>query len=212
MKFLIPLIVLVIVAAGCRKSTEVQPQFSTESRSDFGFRGINAGNAISLIVVVGEEFSITVEGQTDLLKEVKTGVNDEILVIKTTDKISPANKLRLKISMPELRSLELWGSSNATVSNVSGYSLKLQSGGSSSIVIDGRSEAIEVNATGSGKIDGENLRCRNAVVKASGASTVTLAVSEELVAESLGASNVLYVGNPKTIKRNIVGAGEIREK
>ncbi|MBK7707558.1 MAG: DUF2807 domain-containing protein [Acidobacteria bacterium] len=202
-----------LFTGSCRKppSQDVEHAFSTESRSEFGFQGINAGGALDLIVTVGERFSISVEGKTDLLKEVRTEVNDGILVIKSSNKVDSSNKPRLKISMPELRSLEIWGTSTVSVTNIDSVSLRVQVGGSSTASIGGKTEKIEVGATGSSEIEGVKMLCVRAVVQASGASKVTLSVSEELDAEALGASNVIYVGKPKSIKRNIVGAGEIRE-
>lgn len=68
-------------------------KFASEKRNDFGFREIKAGGAVILIISVQEEFGVTVEGDENLLKDVKTEVKGETLEISTKgNKISPSNK------------------------------------------------------------------------------------------------------------------------
>jgi Putative auto-transporter adhesin, head GIN domain len=192
-----------------KKSSE---KYASETRNEFGFREIKAGNAVNLIISVQKEFSITVEGEENLLKDVKTEVKGETLVISTSGKITPSNKVRLKISMPELLNLELWGASEATVTDVKNDSLKLQAGGTSKIKIDGETKSLEVAATGASQIDAENLKTEKTEAKATGASEITVSATNDLTAEAFGASTVYYVGEPKNVKQNVIGTSEVRKK
>lgn len=188
-------------------------KFASEKRTDFGFREIKAGNAVILIISVQEEFGVTVEGDESLLKDVKTEVKGETLEISIKgNKISSTNKIRLKISMPELLSLELWGASEATVTKAKSDSLKIQVGGTSVVKIDGETKSLTANANGASKIDAENLKTENAEVKAAGTSEIIVSAANDLTAEAFGASTVYYVGEPKNLKQNIVGASEVRKK
>jgi Putative auto-transporter adhesin, head GIN domain len=187
-------------------------KYATETRSDFGFREIKAGNAAILIVTVGEPFNVTVEGEENLLKDVKTATEGETLIITTRGKITRDNKIRLKISMPELNSLELWGATEATVSNVKSDALKLQVGGSSTLKIDGAAKTLTANIGGESKVDAENLRTEKTEVRTAGTSELIVFAADELIAETVGASMVYYLGEPKNIKQSGAGAGEIRKK
>ena len=187
-------------------------KYASEKRNDFGFREIKAGNAVVLIITVQEEFAVTVEGEERLLKDVKTAVEGETLVISTKGGISPANKVRLKISMPELTSLELWGASEATVTNAKSDSLKIQIGGTSAVKIDGAARSLTAAANGASKIDAENLKTEITQAKAAGSSEITVFATEELNAEAFGTSVIFYAGEPKIFKPDIVGSGEIRKK
>ncbi|MEP6902816.1 MAG: head GIN domain-containing protein [Actinomycetota bacterium] len=192
-----------------KKSSE---KYASETRNEFGFREVKAGNAVNLIISVQKEFSITVEGEEGLLKDVKTEVKGETLVISTSGKISPTNKVRLKISMPELLNLELWGASEATVTDIKNDSLKLQAGGTSKIKIDGETKSLEATANGASTIDAENLKTENSEANTAGASEIMVSVSNELNAKALGASTIYYVGEPKNVKQNVIGTSEIRKK
>jgi hypothetical protein len=207
---------LISLGANCdiakTNDKKASPNYTSEPRDDFGFRQIKAGNNVILIVSVQEEFAVTVEGEKELLGEVKTKTEGETLVISTSGKISPGKKIRLRISMPELLGLELWGASEATVTNVKSDSIKLQIGGSSTLQISGETKSLTAAANGASKIDAENLKTENADVKTAGTSEITVSAANDLTAEALGASTVYYTSEPKNIKQNIIGTSEIRKK
>ena len=198
-----------ITKTGDRKTSQ---KYASETRSDFGFREIKAGNAVVLMISVQEEFAVTLEGEENLLKDVKTKVEGETLVISTKGAISPTNKIRVKISMPELLALELWGASEASVTNTKSDSLKLQVGGSSKVTVGGETKSFTAAANGASKIDAENLKAENADVKTAGTSEITVSAANDLTAEAIGASTVYYTSEPKNLKQNLIGTSEIRKK
>ena len=114
--------------------------------------------------------------------------------------------------MPELLSLELWGASDATVTNAKSDTLKLQTGGTSVLKIDGAAKSLTATANGSSKIDAENLKTEKTQAKTAGSSELTVFATEELNAEAFGTSLIFYAGEPKIVKPNIAGSGEIRKK
>jgi hypothetical protein len=212
--FLVFIILLTGLISSCNitKRDGNSAKYTSETRDDFGFREIKAGNAVVLIISVGQEFAVTVEGEERLLKDVKTEVKGETLFISTKGAISPTNKIRLKISMPELLSLELWGASEATVNNTKSDSLKILAGGTSVVKIDGETKSLTATANGASKIDAENLKAENAETKTAGTSEMTVSATNELSAEAFGASTIYYTNEPKNLKPNIAGSGEIRKK
>lgn len=114
--------------------------------------------------------------------------------------------------MPELLSLELWGASEATVTKAKSDSLKIQAGGTSAVKIDGETKSLTATANGASKIDAENLKTENAEVKAAGTSEIIVSAENDLNAEAFGASTIYYLGEPKNLKQNVVGASEVRKK
>src|SRR5215204_1660284 len=197
---LILIMLLIGLAAGCDAAKSISDKNSqkyvSEMRADANFKEIKAGNAVVLMISVQEEFAVTLEGEENLLKDVKTKVEGDTLVISTKGAISPTNKIRVKISMPELLALELWGASEASVTNTKSDSLKLQVGGSSKVTVGGETKSFTAAANGASKIDAENLKAENADVKTAGTSEIT----------------VYYTSEPKNLKQNLIGTSEIRKK
>ncbi len=204
------------LTAGCQTANfgtkESSEKLTSQTRDVFGFREIKAGNSVNLIISVQKDFDVAVEGDENLLKDVKTEVKGETLVITTGTKISPTNKIRVKISMPELLNLELWGATEATVTNVKTDSLKIQAAGTSKIKIDGEIKNLEAEVIGASAIDAENLKTENAATKLTGTSELIVSATGELTVEAIGASTVYYTVEPKSIKKTIVGTSEVRKK
>lgn len=184
----------------------------SETRNVSGFKKINAGSAVILEISVQRDFSIVVEGDENLLQYVLTEAKDETLNITTKGKISLTNKVKVKISMPELVDLEVSGASEASVSDVKTESVKLDANGASKIKISGEVKNLKAKANGASVIDAENLKSENAEIETNGTSTATVALTKELNAEANGASEITYVGEPKTIKQNASGASSIKKK
>lgn len=209
--FVILFFVFFIVS--CQKTDPAtDAKYTSETRSQFGFREINAGGTMELAVTIGGEYSITVEGESALLKELTTNSDGETLTIRTSNRIDGSNRPRVKITTPELNGLVISGSTTASVTGIKADSMKLQAAGSSSLVASGRTSELQASAIGSSTIDAEKLKSENAVVKCTGASNVSLDVTEKIEAESLGASNIYFIEKPKEVVQSITGAGEVRQK
>jgi len=214
--FAFALSVGIIFAAGCNYGNLVGIQGSgnikSEKRNVSDFTEVKAGGAISLEITAQKDFSVEVEADDNLLSQIKTEVSGDTLKITTQDRISPRNKIRVKISMPALNGLDISGASEAVVTNVKTDSLKLEASGASSIKIAGEANSLESNASGASKIDAENLNVEDANVEASGASTSIISATNELQADASGASTIYYTGEPKSFSPKTSGASSVKRK
>jgi hypothetical protein len=212
----VTVILLIVLAAGCKIGNiggiKGSGNVKTESRNASGFKEIKAENAVELEITVQKDFSLTVEADDNLLDQVKTEVSGSTLKISTNNSINSKNKIKIKISLPELTDLDVSGASTANISGVKTDSLELDASGASRIKVDGEVKSLDATASGASGIDAENLKTENAKADASGASHVTVSPTGELDAEASGASTVTYTGEPKNIKQNASGASTIKKK
>ncbi len=184
----------------------------TEQRNVSGFSKINAGGAVNLEITAQKDFGVTVETDDNMLSFIKTDVSGDTLKIYSEERISPKTKINVKISMPELKDLDLSGASTAVVSNVNADSLELGASGASKIKIDGQAKDLKSDASGASGIDAENLRVENADVESSGASSTTVSAANELKADASGASSIYYTGEPKNVNQKSSGASSVKKK
>lgn len=203
-------------ATGCNVGNLTGVQGSgnpkSEKRNVSGFKEIEAGGAIALEIDANKDFSVEVEADDNLLPLIKTEVDGNTLKISTEDGISTKNKIIVRISMPELISLDVSGASGAVVSNLKTDSLKLEASGASKIKISGEANNLESNANGASGIDAEGLSVNDADVEASGASSTTVSAANNLKADASGASTILYTGEPKNVEPTSSGASSIKKK
>ena len=210
-------ILFIGLAAGCTRIENIggvkgSGNAKTESRNVSGFKEIKAENAVELEITVQKDFSLTIEADDNLLEKIKTEVSGNTLKISTKENITSKNKIKIKVSLPELTKLDISGASKANISGVKTDSLKLNASGASKIKVDGEVKSLEAIASGASGIDAENLKTENAKANSSGASNITVSPTGELDAEASGASSVTYTGEPKNIKQNASGASTIKKK
>lgn len=185
---------------------------ASETRDVSDFKGIQAGGAVNLEITVQENYSVTVEADDNLLQYIKTEVSGDTLKIYTENNINPKSKMNVKVSMPELNSLEISGASTADVTNVNADSIRLEASGASKIKINGTAKNLQSEASGASSIEASDLTVENADVEANGASKTTVSASSELKADASGASTIYYTGEPKNLKQNSSGASSIKRK
>ncbi len=207
---------LIVLISGCKIENIGGVQGSgntkTETRSVTGFKEVKAENAVNLEITVQKDFALTIEADDNLLEQIKTEVSGNTLKISTKDSISAKNKIKIKISMPELTDLDISGASTANISAAKTDSIKLNASGASKIKIDGEVKSLDATANGASGIDAENLKVENTKANSSGASNMTVSPTGELDAEASGASSVIYTTEPKNIKQNASGASTIKKK
>lgn len=205
-----------VFSAGCgfKNLTGVQGSGAskTESRNVSGFKEIEAGGAVNLEVTAQKDFSFQITADDNLLQHIKTEVSGDRLKIFSEGSISPKTKINVKISMPELDSLDVSGASDAVVSNVKSDSIKLEARGASEIKIGGEAKNLKSHASGASTIDAENLRVENAESEASGASNTTVAPTNQLKAHASGASSIYYTGEPQSVAPEVSGASSVKKK
>jgi hypothetical protein len=199
------------------------------------FSGIQINGALTATIRQGSETSVVVETDEDLQGKIITEVERGVLKIHRDKKFNWKDfnnkKVKIWIVCPELTSLEVHGASevkgeSAFVANefkltVSGASnvtlglstkeLRAQASGASSIRLIGRADRQQINLSGASSFQGYDLESKHTEVKASGASSAKVQVSEELEAQVSGASGLRYKGSPRVRNVQSSGASSIKK-
>lgn len=214
--FVSALLISLFSAIGCNVGNLTGVQGSGNAKSEIrnvsDFRQVEASGAINLEIDAQKDFSVEVEADDNLLPLIKSEVSGDTLKISTEDSISSKNKIVVRISMPELTSLNISGASDAVVLNVKTDSLKLEASGASKIKISGGADSLEADASGASGIDAESLLVNDADIKANGASNTTVSAANSLKADASGASKIYYTGEPKNVEPKSSGASSVKKK
>lgn len=171
-----------------------------ETRDVGGFTKVLIANNIAAEITAGADFSVSIEGDDNLLKIASTVVEDGLLIVALKEKFARSTRVAVKISMPELKELEVSGTSTAVVSGAKGDKLRLQANGATKIKATGEVKELEAHAYGAGGIDAEALKMATADVEALGTSSVIVSPSVLLKVRAAGMSTVTYTGDPKVEK------------
>lgn len=205
---------------------------SRETRDVKNFSRVSYGISGNLIVKIGPEFSVVLEGDSRDLREVLTDVSGDKLVIKQESwRFRFNNKVTVYITMPELKALGVSGSGNAEVADaVRSDNLDLSVSGSGKIrtseldveklgcSISGSGNIYlgsgnvgnnRISISGSGSFTGEGAKVEAMSASVSGSGNCTCYVTGSLHASISGSGNVTYKGNP-SVDARVSGSGHVR--
>lgn len=201
---------------------------STEARSLDGFTGVEVTGDADVELSEGEEFSVKVTADTGLQDHIDTAVvGTTLLVEQNYSIIGSSPHVLVQVTVPELSSVELSGSSAAVISDVDGGPFTLDVSGSADVVMDatakdmsisvsgsgditarGTVAALFIDVSGSGEISGKDLTAADARVDVSGSGTISLRARESLDVAVSGSGDVFYWGDP-VITEHITGSGDV---
>jgi len=183
----------------------------TEKRTISDFKTIEVSGLITVDVVTQKDYSLEIETDDNILKFIKTEVEDGVLKIYKTRGSFKKFKATVRISAPEINRLEVSGVTKTSVANLNTESFDVDMNGASKIQLDGRVTDLKVDMNGASKLEAKNLKAENVSIEGSGASRAYVTVAGKLSSDLSGASNVSYYGEPGEIVKKNSGASSLRQ-
>lgn len=187
-----------------------------------------------LEITQGDNVSLTVETDDNLMRYVRTESSDGTLLISIRSgpfpfiAIDPRSAIVYHLTVPDLSSVSLSGSgeivgdrleTDELTIDVSGsgsveladldvdrfvYSLS----GSGSATVRGRATRQEVEISGSGRLEAGELRSDEATIDINGSGRAIVWASERLEVDVSGSGDVQYYGTPE-VDQEVSGSGSI---
>jgi hypothetical protein len=177
------------------------------------FHGIDVGGVFKVEVIAGRTTGVEVQADDNLLPLISTHVDDDgILHIDSERRLKSQNDIHVRVTMPDVDSLDVSGAANVTVTGLKNDGINLDASGASRIKMSGETAKLTVDVSGASKILADDLSVVNANVDASGASAVEVNVTGKLAADLSGASNVTYSGSPTSVEKKTSGASHVNAK
>ena len=156
--------------------------------------------------------NLAVTADDNLLGVLTAEVKDGTLILGAEKGKSFAGKMPVyKITIADLRSLELKGSGEANAGKLDSNALSVALSGSSEAKLAGRADELTIAVSGSAECNAAALTAKRATVSVSGSGDVTVNASETLDAKVSGSGSVHYLGSPKLTKA-VSGSGSITQK
>jgi hypothetical protein len=183
-KIVLTIVILAVLTAGCATTGKEVPLTD--------FDKVEVQDGFHVDIVVGEEYSVTLKVDDDVLEKVEAVKQGDTLIFraKPLQGIIPGS-LAAKVTMPALTALSL--------------------GSGSHVNVKGSGDDLTLKASAGSHADLSDFKVENAVVTASSASHVTVNVSGKLDASASGGSHITYLGDPY-IRSSNVPSGSIIQK
>jgi hypothetical protein len=224
-KKVLGLITLLVAISTCGMAQKQQRDMTEFNKISFATGGY-------LEIIQDDKQSVALEGTQSEIDQIETKVENGRLRIYTKNYVNQIGNLKVYITVKELSditvagsgdvvmnsplkterlNLEISGSGNIRVFDLSSTKVELQVAGSGNINVKGVSaERIDVNVTGSGDVKASGLQTKIADVNITGSGSVEVNATESIEGNIVGSGNLYYKGNPK-INTHITGSGRTRE-
>jgi len=163
--------------------------------------------AIEIDVMVGEDYSIEIEGEEEIVDHLLMRVRGEKLVIyKDGDKKiwdrAGTDSPKVTITMPKFTGLDLRGAVDADIKGVDSEEVEFDLKGAGNIEVEGKCGWLILDFKGAGNIEAEDLHCRQVEVDLKGAGNIEIFASEKVDADISGMGNIEVYGNPGEVTKS----------
>ncbi len=201
----------------------------SEARPGSSFDRVAVAGSGHLSIFQGEDESLTIEADDNLLPLIKSSVSGGWLRLGPENvNLSPTSTIRYSLQLKSLRELSLSGSLEADAPalktdqltiNISGSGRvrlpKLDAGGfdvhisgSGDIDVAGKVDRQSCQISGSGNYRAGDCESQSAAIHISGAGDATVWVHRSLDAHVSGSGNIRYYGAPQ-VSSGISGSGSV---
>lgn len=184
----------------------------TETRELPPFEELHLSISADVTVTKGDAYVCTITADTELVPMIVTECRDRVLHITVKDSFSFTGRITISVEAPVITRVEIRGSGDVTLDDVTKESITLVINGSGDITASGTATDLEATINGSGDIRADKLEVENAEAVINGSGDIHIHVTKLLSAEVRGSGDIRYSGTPE-IKRSVIrGSGSIKEK
>jgi len=224
---LMSLILSALIVSGCGSTNVV-----TEDRPVRSFNRVSLTGAGRIIVTQGDEESLTVEAEDNIMPYIKTEVQDGTLILGFTDEAKHkefrvTKPIKFYLSMKEVVGLDIAGpgnihvpslhtnqlevvvnmGGNVSVDSLTAEELVLRLTGRASVEVAGRVVEQNISLAG-GSYRAAKLESQVGTVEVKNLGNASVWATEALDVQISGGGNVEYYGNPR-ITQKVTGRAKL---
>jgi len=202
----------------------------TESRDVSGFDSVSLTGIGRVIITQGDDESLTIEADDNLMKYITSEVRDGTLELGYTDNVrfDPIPSIVFRVNVNDLNALDSVGAGSFEMDKLNTEQLEISATGTGDITIDeltatdlvvaadgigsikltGTVETQEIKLIGTGDYETPDLESHTATVHNTGTGSVVIWVLDSLDVVMTGVGEVSYFGDPN-VTQSITGTGSL---
>lgn len=187
----------------------------TELRDLEAFEKISLKAPADVFVTIGDEQSVELEVDDNLVDVITTEVRSGRLEIGANKNFKTDLGVVLRITVPKLQAATVTGSGKVLVETLDCDRFEGKVTGSGDLKASGKAKRVEATVTGSGDLDFSDLQAEEAEAKVTGSGDLMLSASKKVKARVTGSGDITYQGHSgamPNVESKITGSGDIRRK
>jgi hypothetical protein len=209
-------VAIVVFLSGCGNSQDETEKGSgnivKEERPVSGFSRVCIYGASELIVTQGDQESLFIEADDNLLPLIETEVSHGMLSIGPKDRheIRPSKPIQINLAVKKLDGITLSGATNVKASCLTAEKLEVTTSGSGKITIDAlNARALTVRISGSTDCNLAGRADRQTIVISGSGSYQAGKLASQSVELTINGSGDAEVWAAETLNLNVSGSGHV---
>lgn len=186
-------------------------EISQERKIATGLTGVETDLPSPVLFTAGKPQRVVITGDDNVVPLIKVEPYGHVLKIRMPGIFINATA-RVQVDSPDISSASAIGSGPLELRNLNAKDFKVSSDGAGNVTVSGACENLELILTGSGDIDASKLKCTAASVLLEGAGNATVAPKQHLQVSLTGSGNVICIGKPPSVTKEIKGSGRLEYK
>jgi len=183
---------------------------SSEIRELSNFKAIEIAIGYDKIIVnCGQEPSIHISGDENILPLITTRVQKRTLVISSDSTFETKADSEIIINIKSLNEFTFDGVGESVINNVSSEKLTCNINVVGSCELIGKVESFNISVNGVGSVNAKQLIADDVIASLNGVGSVKLYAKNSLNASVNGIGGLTYYGNPSEFTLNDSGLGGI---
>lgn len=150
-----------------------------------------------------------VKGVASELKLLKYHCAKGVLYIDIRNNVLINQGFAFNLANGLLNRVTLNGAEQMQVTKLNTKTLDVTVNGSGRVVTIGKVESLNVSLNGAGYVNASTLEAKTGNIMVNGSGLIKVKLSDRLNASVNGAGSIEYVGQPSTLKKDVIGSGSI---
>lgn len=183
----------------------------TETRNLSDCSGLSLLNIGKVYLTQADEQSVIVEADDNVIGSVITRKENGLLEIGLPEGSYSNVTLRFYVSLKTIENILIEGAGDVECREpINAVKLFCSINGAGSVVLKGNGNYLDCLINGAGNINAKDFFVKKCKTVVNGAGNCAVYVTSELDAYVSGVGNIIYYGNPGTIKSSVSGIGQIK--
>ncbi len=202
-----------------------------EKRNISGAKYLVNESSAKVILSSGQNEEVIVEADDNLINLINTYVKNNKLIISFANVSYRSRYMVIYVTMKDIKGIKskgsgdivskgqiksdnltvlVEGSGDVNIANILANAVSVAVFGSGDVRIAGLTDILNAEIVGSGDIAANRLQTKDANVKIVGSGDCIIDTSNQALVQIIGSGDLILYREPKTIKRSIIGSGNIR--
>ena len=182
---------------------------ATETRAVAAFTAIDTTGVGSLKLRVGEEHSLKITADENILPIIKSEVKDGVLVLSTTGATKSKTDIVFEATATTITRLENSGTVSIHAQGFNGGDLSVETPGVGSITLVGRVDSLKAELSGVGSLEADELTADRVTTRLSGVGSASVRAQKSINGSVSGVGSLTWKGTATDVATHVSGIGRV---